>query len=146
MEIEERVRRLERWNRGLTAAMIVLLLMFVVWRMFAGFKISDVLVGKQVTTGGIVVMDEVGPHQKPRVQLLATPTTTLMSFISSDYKALLTLGIEKDPKRGEIPMIIFQTKAGTQTLAPNDEGKMVLGEVQGDSVRDQGKTAVPGTK
>ena len=144
MDIEERIRRLERSNMGLKVVLVVLLLgLCLLW---IGLKPSDLVVGKQVTTGGIVVMDQIGPHQKPRVQLFPTPTNTLLSFIGSDNKTLLEIGIEKDPKRGEIPMIIFQTKAGTQTLAPNAEGKIVLGEVQGDSVRDQDKKAIPGTK
>jgi hypothetical protein len=145
MELEERVRRLEQSNRGLRVVLIGLLLVLVLWQWFHG-KIPDILVGKQVTTGWISMMDQIGPHQKPRFQLFPTPTGTLMCFVGSDNTSLLTLGIKKDPKQGEIPMIIFQTKAGTQTLAPNAEGKMVMGEVQGDPFRDRGKKAIPGTK
>ena len=68
-------------------------------------------------------MDKIGPHQKPRVQLLPTPTCTLLCFIGSDNRALLEIGIEKDPKMGEIPVITFETKTGKQTLSPNEEGK-----------------------
>ena len=144
MEMEQRVRRLERSNKVLTAALVVFCV--VLCLLWVGLKPSDILVGKQVTTGALVVMDQLGPQQKPRVQLFPTPASTFLSFIGSDNKALLGIGIEKDPKRGEIPMIIFQTKAGTQTLAPNAEGKMVMGEVQGDPFRDRGKKAIPGTK
>jgi hypothetical protein len=119
MEIEERVRRIERRNRGLTAALFVLCLVLVLWRVFDGLKTHDILVGKQVTTGGIVVMDEIGPHQKPRVQLLPTPTGTLLCFIGADNRSLLEIGIENDPKLGEIPVITFETKNGRQTLSPN---------------------------
>ena len=143
MEIEERVKRLERSNRGLTAALIVLCLVLVFWRVYDGFKTSDILVGKQVTTGGLVVMDKIGPHQKPRVQLFGVTADTLLSFIGSDNKAMLEIGIEKDSKQGEIPVIVFHTKAGIQTLAPNEEGKMVFGKVHSDPVRDQDSKADP---
>ena len=146
MEMEERVKRLERSNRGLTAALFVLCLVLVLWRVFDGFKIPDILVGKQVTTGGLVLMDQIGPHQKPRVQLLPTPTGTLLCFIGSENKTLLEIGIEKDPKMGEIPVITFETKTGKQTLSPNEEGKMVFGNVHSDPVRDQDSKAVPSTK
>ena len=119
--MEERVRRLERWNKG----MLVLLLVFFwlsLW--FRGPKISDIVVGKQVTTTGIAVMDQLGPRQKPRVQLFPGLTDTLLSFISSNNTALLSIGIAKDPKQGDIPMIIFETKAGQQVLKPNEQGKM----------------------
>ena len=64
MEMEQRVRRLERSNKGLT---VVGVIVFCLWMWFHGPRVSDILVGKQVTTAGIVVMDQIGPHQKPRV-------------------------------------------------------------------------------
>jgi hypothetical protein len=144
MEMEQRVRRLERSNKVLTAALVVFCV--VLCLLWVGLKPSDILVGKQVTTGALVVMDQLGPQQKPRVQLFPTPASTFLSFIGSDNKALLGIGIEKDPKRGEIPMIISQTKAGVQALAPNEEGKLVLGKMHVAHVQNQDKKAVPNTK
>jgi hypothetical protein len=125
--MEERVRELEWWNKRMRWAITFILVLGVSWVFYN--KTSDILVGKQVTTAGIVVMDQLGPQQKPQVQLLPATTDTLLTFIGSNNRALLSIGIQKDPKQGEIPMIIFETKAGRQILAPNEEGKVTWTEV-----------------
>ena len=136
MEIEHRVKRLERWSRGLTAAFFVFCFVLVLWRVFDGFKMSDLFVGTQA-----LAVEDGGFGFKPKEGFVPTKDVAIKIAVAvwepiygveripseKPYHARLTKGTWI--VTGSLPQKI--TKGGVAEARISKDDGTILGVIHG---------------
>jgi hypothetical protein len=89
-------------------------------------KIVELFKAQCVACESFMLVDDVDSPTKPvaRATLHATKSGPLLSFNDSSGKGKMLIGCIKTRKLGEVQAIIWETSAGRQVLAPDENGKI----------------------
>lgn len=125
--MEERVKRLERWNRILVVIVTLGLGLTVPAKLKEFLQSGPLFIGgsglatNRVETEELCVIEK---PEKPQARMYAMDSEAFLSFIDSTHCKVLEMGISKDSKGCEVPYIAFNLKSGRQVLKPSEEGKV----------------------